>query len=144
MNPSAVANILLVDDDEIDVETVKMELRDQRICNPVVVAQDGVEALEILRGENGHTKLPTPYIILLDINMPRMNGHEFLEAIRQDAELKSSIVFVLTTSSADTDRFQAYLNNVAGYIVKDNAGDHFQNAIKLLEHYWKVVELPIE
>ena len=144
MTQGQLVNILLVDDDEIDVETVKMELRDHRIANPVHVARDGVEALEILRGENGRKKLGAPYLVLLDINMPRMNGHEFLEAIRQDEEHKRAIVFVLTTSNDDADRFAAHQHNVAEYIVKDHAGDNFHNAIKLLEHYWKVVEFPLK
>ena len=135
-------NILLVDDDEIDVETVKMELKDHRIANPVYVARDGIEALEMIRGLNGQEPIPHPYLILLDINMPRMNGHEFLEEIRKDPEHHSAIVFILTTSNDDADRFKAYEHNVAGYIVKDHAGENFQSAIKLLEHYWKVVEFP--
>lgn len=142
MSNGQAVNILLVDDDEIDVETVKMELRDHRIANPVRVARDGIEALEILRGENGQSKLSAPYLILLDINMPRMNGHEFLQELRQDEEHKRAIVFVLTTSNDDADRFKAYQHNVAGYIVKDHAGENFHNAIKLLEHYWTVVEFP--
>ena len=107
-----------------------------------MVARDGVEALEILRGENGHAKLPRPHLILLDLNMPRMNGIEFLEAVRADEDLRSAVVFMITTSKADEDRMRAYGHNVAGYIVKRDPANTFMEAVALLEHYWKVVEFP--
>ena len=92
-------NILLVEDDEIDAEMVMRSLRKVRISNPITIARNGYEALNVLRGEDGYERLPRPYLILLDIKMPRMDGLEFLQAIRQDADLLQSIVFVLTTSS---------------------------------------------
>ncbi len=89
-------NILVVDDDEVAVMAVRRALRQHRIDNPVVVANDGLHALELLRsGAVGR-----PYIILLDINMPRMTGLEFLSVIRADRDLSSSVVFVMTTSDA--------------------------------------------
>jgi len=109
--------------------------------NEVGVGADQVP-LEILRGENGHERLPKPHLILLDLNMPRMNGIEFLEAIRADQDLRSAVVFMITTSKADEDRMRAYGHNVAGYIVKRDPANTFMEAVALLEHYWKVVEFP--
>src|SRR5690606_21942978 len=101
-------HILLVDDDEVDAEAIVRGFKSQRIGNPFTVVPDGIEAFHALRGTNGRTRLPRPYMILLDINMPRMNGIEFLQALRQDPELKQSIVFVLTTSNRDEDIMAAY------------------------------------
>jgi CheY-like chemotaxis protein len=113
-----------------------------KIVNPLTVARDGIEALEILRGGSDRTPLPRPYLILLDLNMPRMNGIEFLHALRADATLRDAIAFVLTTSRVDEDRIAAYQHNVAGYIVKSDFGNGFLHAVRLLKHYWRVVEFP--
>lgn len=138
----APVTLLIVEDDEIDLMAMKRALKQLKITNPVLHAHDGVNALEILRGENGKEKLTRPYIILLDINMPRMNGIEFLGNLRADPDLKNSIVFVLTTSEADQDIIGAYNYNVAGYIVKSDAADSFLQAAKLLDFYWTIVALP--
>ena len=140
MAPSV--NLLLVDDDEVDVQGLKRAFAKSRIGNPITVARDGIEALEILRGENGRTKLPKPHLILLDLNMPRMNGLEFLEAIRGDSELSASLVFMVTTSKAEEDKARAYGQHVAGYIVKQDPANTFVQAVSMLEHYWKIVEFP--
>ena len=76
--------------------------------------------------------------------MPRMNGLEFLQAVRADEELKSSIIFVLTTSASDQDRINAYNHNIAGYILKSNVMDSFSSALEMLDCYWKVVEFPTD
>lgn len=131
-------NVLLVEDNEVDVEAVRRGFQRQRIANPIVVAQDGVVGLAMLRG--GEVK--RPYIILLDINMPRMNGIEFLRELRNDESLNDSVVFVLTTSDADEDKFAAYGLNVAGYILKSEVGEEFVNLTSMLDNYWRVVELP--
>lgn len=135
-------HILLVDDDQVDVEGVKRSFKAAKIANPIHIARDGIEALEMLRGGNGHTAIPKSHIILLDLNMPRMNGIEFLEEIRQDKALHASIIFVLTTSSAEEDICRAYEHHIAGYIVKPEAGSDFLSALAMLDHYWRVVELP--
>ena len=135
-------NLLLVEDDEVDVQGLKRAFAKSRIANPIAVARDGIEALEMLRGENGRTKLPKPHLILLDLNMPRMNGIEFLEVLRADEDLKASVVFMITTSKADEDKTRAYGHNVAGYIVKQDPANTFMEAVSLLEHFWKVVEFP--
>ena len=132
----------LVEDDDVDVMGFERALKRQKIANPLEVARDGVEALERLRGLNGKEKLEQPYIILLDLNMPRMNGLEFLQEIRHDEELHPAIVFVITTSRDEKDRLAAYDQNVAGYIVKSEPGDSIQQALDMLDHYWRVVEFP--
>ncbi len=113
-----------------------------KIANDLVVTRNGLEALDALRGENGFEKVRRPYIILLDLNMPKMNGFEFIDAIRDDPDLTTSIIFVLTTSSDDRDRVAAYERHVAGYVVKARPDDTLPEAIKMIEHYWRVVELP--
>jgi CheY-like chemotaxis protein len=87
--------------------------------------------------------IPAPYIIFLDLNMPRMNGLEFLEALRADEGLTHSVVFVLTTSKSDEDLVAAYRKHVAGYIFKQHMDRNFLEVIGLIEHYWRLVELPI-
>jgi CheY-like chemotaxis protein len=135
-------NVLLVDDDDGDAKSVQRAFRSARLVNPIVRAIDGVEALDILRGINGKTKLTAPYLLLVDLNMPRMNGIELVEALRKDRELRSGIVFMLTTSSRDEDKLAAYDLNVAGYIVKQRAGQDFQRLIDMMQGYWRIVELP--
>ena len=137
-----MVNLLLVDDDEVDIQGMKRAFAKSRIGNPITVARDGIEALEFLRGENGRPKLAKPHLILLDLNMPRMIGLEFLQAIRADEDLKNSIVFMITTSKAEEDRARAYDQHVAGYIVKQDPANTFMQAVALMEHYWKIVEFP--
>ncbi|MCP5365630.1 MAG: response regulator [Hyphomicrobiales bacterium] len=139
---SGTVNILLVDDDDIDVEACCRAFARLHIPHPLCIARDGVEAIEILRGENGYTPLEEPYVILLDINMPRMDGLEFLEELRADEQLKRSVVFILTTSSADEDRQRAYNSGVAGYILKNKSDASFLEAVSMIDQYSKVVELP--
>ncbi|MFK7821102.1 MAG: response regulator [Planctomycetaceae bacterium] len=142
MSEARTGHVLVVDDDEIDTESLIRSFRKRRIANPIRVARDGLEALAILRGTGDIEPMSVPYIVLLDLNMPRMNGIEFLEEIRADEELRKSVVFMLTTSDSDRDILSAYDNQVAGYIVKDRVGDDFLNVIGMLDHYWRVVELP--
>ena len=134
--------LLIVEDDEIDLMGIKRAVKDLEIPNNLIHAIDGVEALEYLRGSNGRKKIKSPYLIVMDINMPRMNGIELLTEIRNDKELRSAIVFVLTTSSADRDILDAYDRNVAGYIVKSDAMESFFKTAKLLELYRSIVALP--
>lgn len=142
--------ILLVEDDKLDVKAIRKALTAARIANPLYVANDGIEALELLRGEAVDAAgkpipaVPQPYLILLDLNLPRMNGLEFLEELRSDPSLRASIVFVLTTSDDDRDIIEAYDKFIAGYMVKAKAGDDFVELISMLDHYWRIVEFPIE
>lgn len=143
-SPSQAVSILLVEDDQIDAKVFMRAIRDQRISNPVQQAKDGVEAWEILKGMNGDVPLSRPYIIILDINMPRMSGIELLRKIRADKSLRDAIVFVLTTSDDDQDKIEAFNLNVAGYMLKSDMGKSFMRAVELIDKYWRVVELPTE
>lgn len=142
--PGHNIHILLVEDDEIDAEVIMRGFYAQRIANPFTLVSDGIEALGVLRGANGFPRLPRPYMILLDINMPRMNGLEFLEVLRADPELAQSVVFVLTTSNRDEDMMAAYKHQIAGYLLKSRAGKDFVDLITLLDSYWRIVEFPSE
>jgi CheY-like chemotaxis protein len=137
-------HILLVEDDDVDAEVVIRAFRRKQISNPFTIVSNGIEALNVLRGEGGQPRLPRPFVILLDINMPRMNGLEFLHALRQDPELRRSIVFMLTTSNSDEDKVAAYNEQIAGYLLKSNAGEDFMNVIRLLDSYQCAVEFPPE
>ncbi len=132
--------LLHVEDDDLCIMGLERAFRDAKIANPIDFAFDGIQALEMLRGTNGRTRLPRPYLILLDLNMPRMNGVEFLSEIRKDEELKKSIVFVMTTSDTDEDKVKAYNLGVAGYILKSNPANAFLETTALLDTYWRVVE----
>lgn len=135
-------HILLAEDDQIDQRAFLRAFEKLRIRNPVTVAKDGVEAWEILKGLNGRPPLPRPNLLVLDINMPRMNGLELLDRIRDDAELHDSIVFMLTTSNDDQDKCEAFNLNVAGYMLKSDVGNSFVRAVELVDNYWRVVEFP--
>ncbi|MEL6368534.1 MAG: response regulator, partial [Pseudomonadota bacterium] len=129
-------NILLVEDDEVDIENVRRALRKRKIANPLFVARDGLEALELLERE----QVTAPVMILLDINMPRMDGLEFLKRIRKDDQHKNHTVFVLTTSARLSDLYQAYDLSVSGYMMKSDVGDAFIEALELVDDYWRVIE----
>lgn len=135
-------NILLVEDDDVDAAAFQRALARKEIANPVLRARDGLEALGMLRGTGGATQVDRPYLIVLDLDMPRMNGHEFLEEIRKDPALRDSVVFVLTTSDEDRDRTEAFRRNVAGYVLKGNTGDSFMEAVNQLERFWSMVSVP--
>jgi len=139
---SRTVSILLIEDDDIDAEGIERAFKKQKIANPITRASDGIEALAHLRGESAAGTLESPYIILLDINMPRMNGHEFLKEVRADDKLNHCVIFVLTTSDDERDIEQAYEQHVAGYIVKSRAGEDFSALVGLVDHYWRYVELP--
>jgi len=132
-------NVLLVEDDEIDAMNVRRAFQKNRIANPLYVAGDGIEALEALRAG----RVPEERrLILLDLNMPRMNGLEFLREVRNDPRLRAATVVVLTTSDDDRDRVEAYNLNVAGYILKPVTFENFCEAMSTLNKYWTLVELP--
>lgn len=137
-----VVDIVLIEDDDIDARGIIRAFRKAKIANPIHRAVDGIDAFSILKGQNGVKEISDTYILLVDLNMPRMNGIEFLQELRQDNELKSSIAFVLTTSQLDEDKVAAYDLNVAGYIVKQNAGNDFVKLVDLIGSYWRVVEIP--
>ncbi len=133
---------LLVEDDEVDVMILKRAFKELKIANELVVCHNGIEALEILRGGEDTKPLQSPYIVLLDLNMPLMNGLEFLEQLRLDERLTRTIVFVMTTSNDEKDKYAAYEKHVAGYILKSDPGRTFMAALEMLDQYWRIVELP--
>lgn len=134
--------ILLVDDNAVDVIAIRRSFWQLKIANPLVVARNGLEALDILRGDNGQAKLETPCLILLDLAMPRMGGIEFLDELRRDPALRRTLVFVMTTSTSLDDRERAYEKNIAGYVVKPKSGAGFMETIGTLENYWRAIEFP--
>ncbi len=131
--------ILLVDDDDVDAMSIARTLKKQNLSNPLLRAHDGVEGLELLRRL---IQAGQRHIVLLDINMPRMNGFEMLSSVRADPTLASSLIFILTTSQAEDDKAQCYQRNVAGYIVKKQSDNGFNRLITMLHSYWGLVELP--
>jgi len=135
-------NILLVEDDDGDAKAMERAFIKARIANPIVRVVDGVDALDLLKGTNGKTKIPSPNILIVDLNMPRMNGIQLVQAIRADEEIRQAIVFVLTTSKREEDKMAVYNLNVAGYIVKATAGQDFLRLVDLMNCYWRIVELP--
>ncbi|VBB08921.1 Hypothetical protein LUCI_4204 [Lucifera butyrica] len=134
-------NILLVEDDEVDIMNVQRAFRKNRITNALFVANNGLEALAMLRGQGTEPIVPTPCIVLLDLNMPRMNGIEFLRELRADPELCSLIVVVLTTSNEERDVVDAFHFNVAGYILKPVSFEKFVEAMATLDKYWTLSEI---
>jgi CheY-like chemotaxis protein len=132
-----LVNILLVEDDEVDVMNVKRAFSKNNIKNPLFVAGNGVEALEMLENKI----VPLPRIIILDINMPKMNGIEFLKILRENEKLKNISVFVMTTSNEDSDKIKAYNLNVAGYILKPLSFEKFVVSVSTLNNFWQLCEL---
>jgi len=138
-NPlSKPVNVLLVDDDDLDVENVRRAFRKANIDSPLWVAADGEEALRLLRG----TEYPAERrLLLLDLNLPRISGIELLREIRNDPQLQSLSVVVLTTSNEERDRADAYRLNVAGYLVKPVAFASFVELMATLNRYFSLIEL---
>jgi CheY-like chemotaxis protein len=130
--------VLLIEDNDVDVECVRRAFDKHGLKNPLVVARDGQAGLDALR--DGSVR--RPFLVLLDLNLPRMNGLEFLSALRRDPELTSSVVFVLTTSRRDEDKTAAYRDHIAGYMAKSEVGEGSENLVNLLISYLHVVELP--
>jgi len=129
--------IMIVDDDEVAVMAVRRAIEKHGLPNPMVEARDGIEALEHLR-----TGVRRPFLILLDINMPRMTGLELLAKIRDDVDLTDSVVFMMTTSDAPRDVKEAYRLNAAGYIRKEEAYRSISDAVEMLDVYLGLVTLP--
>lgn len=132
-------SVLLVEDNMVDVMGIKRAFAQAKLHNPIVVASDGRDALDKMRDGKSIAK---PYLVLLDLNMPRMNGIEFLHEMRRDRSLRDTIVFVLTTSATSEDKEKAYEHNIAGYIVKGRAERGFINTAELFDYYTKIVDLP--
>ena len=130
--------ILLVEDDNVDAMTVERALKDLRITDKLVRATNGEEALDYLRISGGKR----PSVILLDLNMPKMDGIEFLKIAKNDEEMKKIPVVVLTTSKDKRDVVESFKNNAAGYMVKPADYKKFVEAIRTIKRYWTLSELP--
>ena len=130
--------ILLIEDDDVDVMTVNRALQDSKVTNQVVSLGNGEEAIEYLRNENS----VKPNIILLDLNMPKMDGTEFLRIVKEDKELKKIPVVILTTSNSDRDVVEAFELGAAGYMVKSVDYEKFVETIRAINQYWTLSKLP--
>ena len=130
--------IMLVEDDEVDTMTVKRALRDLKVENELVVASNGEKGVEYL--ENEENELPC--FILLDLNMPRMNGIEFLKVIKANDRLKAIPIIVLTTSNEERDKIDSFKLSVAGYMIKPVDYKQFVEVIKEIQVYWTISEKP--
>ena len=136
--------ILLVEDDQIDQQTVARAFRKNKITNSLFIVENGKEALAYLRHEGPYgdpQKAPRPGIILLDLHMPIMNGMELLTILKQDEDLKSIPVVVLTTSQKENDQVESFRLSVAGYVIKPLEFGDFVDAIKTIDLYWTLSEL---
>ncbi len=129
--------ILLVEDDLVDSMTVKRAVKEVGIGNPITVAENGEDALDYL-----HTTDKLPCLILLDINMPRMNGLEFLENIKHDPKYRRIPVIILTTSQEDQDKYKSFDLHAAGYMVKPVDYEQFIQLMKTIQEYWSVSKFP--
>ncbi len=145
INNTCSLNLLLVEDDEVDRKAVRRAFNGLEVPVNIVEASDGQQALDILRGESAIAPPPQPFVVLLDINLPQMDGIEVLQQLRSEAmspKIRNSIVFVLTTSEAQKDRERAYAHNVAGYLVKSGARGGLSGIVEMLRAYRQVVTFP--
>ncbi|WP_135506952.1 response regulator [Roseovarius aestuariivivens] len=143
MTPKPPVTFLVVDDDDVAVMAIRRVVKKLRLTNPIERAVDGRDALDRLR-DTGEEAVGRPFIILLDLNMPRMNGLEFLAELREDIELANSVVFVMTTSDSPRDIAAAYDHKIAGYIVKESAYDTFAAAMDMLQTYTEIVSFSLD
>lgn len=136
--------VLLVEDERADAELVRMAFEEGRLLVDLHHVEDGVEALEFLRRSSDRfAAAPRPDIVLLDLNMPRMNGREFLAEVKGDPTLCSVPVVVLTTSDVERDVVQSYQLGAAGYVIKPVDIDQFVQVVRGIEQYWvTIVNLP--
>ncbi len=138
---SADVKILLVEDDDVDAEAVERVFEEYGLPNRIYRACNGFEAFDILRGAHNTERIERPYIVLLDLNMPKMNGIEFLSQLRNDESLSDSVVFVLTTSNDSRDKWESRQKQIAGYLVKSQLGEDFGQLIHRLGSRWLSADL---
>lgn len=130
--------VLLVEDDRVDAMTVKRAIRQIKMHHPLIHAENGEEALEYLTNPSNEK----PWIILLDLNMPKMNGIEFLQVAKKDDTLKSIPVVVLTTSKEQQDRIETFKFGVAGYMIKPVDYSQFVEMMQAIKMYWTLSQQP--
>jgi two-component system, chemotaxis family, response regulator Rcp1 len=143
--PSSPIEVLLVEDNPGDVRLTREALKEGKVCNNLSVVQDGVQAMAFLRREGPYAGAPRPDVILLDLNLPRKDGREVLEEVKNDPQLRSIPVVVLTSSEADRDIARAYALHANCYITKPVDLDQFITVVKSIEDFWfSIVKLPQE
>jgi CheY-like chemotaxis protein len=136
-------DILLVEDNPADVALTEEALQESKLSNRLMVAEDGVEALAMLRRQGPHANLPKPDLILLDLNLPRMDGREVLAEIKKDDALRRIPVVILTTSKAEEDVFRTYDLHANCYITKPIDLQQFVKVVKTIDDFWlTIVRLP--
>lgn len=136
--------VLIVDDDDVAIEGVLRSFKRHKVQCSTLAAGDGREALAILQGKHPTKRISSPYIVLLDLNMPGMDGFQFLQALRADPELKRTVVFILSTSARTQDMCRAYDEQVAGYMVKSSVGPQFARLADFIGKYAGTQNLPRE
>jgi len=135
-------DILLVEDNPGDARLTREALRDAKVRNNLHVAPDGVEALAFLRRQGKHTAVPKPDLILLDLNLPKKDGREVLEEIKQDDQLRHIPVVILTTSQAERDIAESYRLRANAYVTKPVDLEQFLKVVQSIEHFWlEIVKL---
>jgi len=134
--------VLVVDDDKVDRMVVRRSFNALKITNPIIEAGDGIKALDLLRGQNGCEKVQRPYIVLLDLHMPRMGGIEFLKEAFDDPALQPMLVFVMTSCSTDRKWVAAHARNIAGYVPKDAPGQSVLMALRMSTDSQRAAALP--
>lgn len=141
--PIEIVEILLIEDNLADIRLTQEIFKDCKICNNLHVAKDGIEALEFLRRQGPFKNAPVPDLILLDLNLPKKDGRELLQEIKQDEGLKKIPVIVLTTSEAEQDILRSYNLGANCYITKPIDLDQFIKVVQTIEDFWlTVVKLP--
>lgn len=134
--------LLIVEDNETDVMCLKKAFEKKGIGKAIITASNGEEALAYLKGELPEKGTRIPNLILLDLNMPVMNGFEFLDVVKSDARLKAIPVVVLTSSTSSLDMSDSYNSNVAGYIEKPMDPEEYLDIVHVLDQYWSLSYLP--
>ncbi len=136
------STILVVEDDVLDVKNIKRSFQRNRVANPIAFVQDGEQAMAYLRREPPFEDALRPGLILLDLNLPRKSGLEFLREYKRDPDLRGIPAVILTTSDEPSDRDTSYELGVAGYILKPVDFGRFTDAMKRLDLYWSLCEVP--
>jgi CheY-like chemotaxis protein len=134
--------LVLVEDDEVEIEAVMRALRGLRIAHDLTVFRTGAGALHSLRQQRQHLQCAYPFFMLLDLSMPGVPGLQLLRQLREDPLLRAAIVFVLTNSDNEEDKYAAYDLHVAGYLIKSNLGPNYERLGELIRAYYQVVEFP--
>ncbi len=143
MTQQAGIEVLLVEDDPGDVLMTREAFAEHKVANRLSVVSDGVTAMQFLRKEGEHADAPTPDLILLDLNLPRMDGREVLAAVKEDPELKQIPVVVLTTSEAEEDVLRTYALHANAYVTKPVDFDRFIDVVRKIDDFFvTVVRLP--